>query len=85
MSRPLPRYLDDGRERLEFEQKLARILLEVGKPAPAPKLYAATAGGDGRRLRGIPAHAKGTGGGAIAGTDPLRALLVKERHGRGPP
>jgi hypothetical protein len=40
------------------EQKLARILLEVGEPAPPAKVLAATAGGDKRRLRGLPAIAR---------------------------
>ena len=39
----------------------------------------ATAGGDGRKLRGIPAIGRGAPG-AIRGTDPLRALLQKERR-----
>ena len=38
----------------------------------------ATAGGDGRRLRGIPAVSRGTSG-AIPGTNPMHALLAKER------
>jgi hypothetical protein len=38
--------------------------------------------GDGRRRRAPAAragHAKRTGGGAIPGTDPVKALLAKER------
>ena len=80
MPQPLPRFVDEAHERSAWQRKLASILLEVGEPAPSPKIYSATAGGDGRRLRGIPAHAKGNGGGAIPGTDPLRALLAKERR-----
>ena len=38
----------------------------------------ATAAGDSRKLRGIPALAHGVGS-TIPGTDPLRALLAKER------
>ena len=75
----LPRHLDELHERITWERKLARILLEVGEPAPDPKLYRGTAAGDERRLRGLPAVARGTSG-AIAGTDPLRALLAKERR-----
>ncbi|MDF2752294.1 MAG: hypothetical protein K0S82_677 [Gaiellaceae bacterium] len=61
---------------------MASILIDVGESAPSPRIFSATAGGDAHRLRGIPAHAKGTGGGAIAGTDPIRALLARERrHG----
>lgn len=37
-----------------------------------------TAGGDYRRLRGLPAIGRGVGG-AIAHTDPMRELLRKER------
>ena len=50
----LPRYLDELSERITWERKLARILLEVGEPAPDPKSYG-TAGGDERRLRELPA------------------------------
>ena len=60
--------------------ELARILVEVGEPAPSLKILSATAGGDGRRLRSIPAHAKGNGGRAISGTEPVQALLAKERR-----
>ena len=63
MSRPLPRYLDQP----DFEQKLARILIDVGEPAP-PK-QGATAGGDERKLRGIPAIGRGVAG-AVPGTAP---------------
>jgi hypothetical protein len=34
---------------------------------------------DARKLRGIPAYARGNGG-AIAGTDPLGTLLAKEHR-----
>lgn len=79
----LRRYFDEQHERIGWERKLARILTLVGEPAPDPKLYRGTAAGDERRLRGLPAIARGTRG-AIAGTDPLRALLAKERrNGRG--
>ena len=84
MQQRLPRYLDEAHERLEWQAKLARILVEVGEPAPAPRAFrGVTSGGDERRLRGLPAISRGTSG-AVAGTDPLRALLAKERrHGRG--
>jgi len=61
------------------EAKLERILAEVGPLPPPEQTAGATAPGDSRSLRGIPAHARGTSG-AIAGTDPLRALLAKERR-----
>jgi hypothetical protein len=61
------------------EQRLAAILLELGEEAPPAGWTGATAPGDRRRLRGIPAVSRGTSG-AIAGTDPVRALLAKERR-----
>jgi hypothetical protein len=39
----------------------------------------ATVAGDGRRMRGMPAVGRGTSG-AVFGSDPLRALLAKERR-----
>jgi hypothetical protein len=78
--RPLPRF-ELALQRRADEQKLARILIETGEDAPPETLARATLAGDGRRLRGIPAVSRGTSG-AIAGTDPLRALLAKERRRR---
>jgi hypothetical protein len=71
---PLPRF---DREAMPAEQAatLDRILAEVGDEAPA-SAPGATPAGDVRRLRGIPAHSRRTPG-AIAGTDPVRALLAK--------
>jgi len=57
-------------------QKVAKIVGESVEPSNSA---GATAGGDGRRLRGIPIHARGTGGGAMFGSDPVTALLAKER------
>lgn len=54
--------------RAEDEAKLARILVEVGEPAPQTVGHA-TAGGDERRLRGIPAIGRGVAG-AVPGTAP---------------
>lgn len=51
------------------QAKLARILIEVGEPAPQTPIGHATAGGDERKLRGIPAIARGVAG-AIPGTAP---------------
>lgn len=69
MPQPLPRFLDT---RAEDERKLARILLETGASVPEPARTAgATAGGDERRLRGIPAIGRGVSG-AISGTQPGR-------------
>jgi hypothetical protein len=55
-------------ERINDERKLARILLETGEAAPV-KVGHATAGGDQRKLRGIPAIGRGVTG-AINGTVP---------------
>ena len=59
---------------------LERILAEIGDEETATAA-GATAAGDPRRLRGIPAVGRGTSG-AVFGSDPLRALLAKEsrRH-----
>jgi hypothetical protein len=77
---PLPRAFR-LQERAADERKLAQILLETGEPAPPPQSAGATAPGDGRRLRGIPAVGKGSAG-TMFGTDPLRALLAKEQRRR---
>lgn len=66
MSNILRRYHAHA-ERIQDEQKLARILLETGDHAPT--IGHATAGGDERKLRGIPAIARGVAG-AIPGTSP---------------
>ncbi len=73
---PLPRFLDRQRMLDEQRRVLDRILLEVGDEAPA-SAAGATAVGDPRRLRGLPAVGRGTGG-TVFGTDPLRALIAKE-------
>ncbi len=52
----------------DFQRRLARILIEVGEPAPNMK-HTGTAGGDERKLRGIPAIGRGVAG-AIPGTAP---------------
>jgi hypothetical protein len=85
-SRLLPRFYA-RQERIRDQQELVRILLEAEGDDALPQpgngngggkmLPGSTAPGDTRRLRGIPAHARGTSG-AIAGSDPLRALLAKE-------
>ena len=57
---------------------LAEALLDMNPDDPElAKRYAATAAGDSRRLRGIPALARGVGS-AIPGTNPLQALIAKE-------
>ena len=79
MPQPLPRAF---RLKLQAEDlaKIDRIIGEAVGPK-ASSAAGATAGGDGRRLRGIPAVARGTSG-AVFGTDPVRALLAKERRRR---
>ena len=74
MPQPLPRF---DRERMLEQQRrtLERILAEIGDEETA------TAAGDPRRLRGIPAVGRGTSG-AVFGSDPLRALLAKESRRR---
>src|SRR4051812_8010723 len=86
MIRRVPTFsLAAKRAALEAQQvkTLARILAETDPaairwPEGSP---GATAGGDSRRLRGIPAIGRGCSG-AVAGSDPLRALLAKERPQR---
>ncbi len=60
---------------------LATIIRDINPNAPEiqERRYRATAAGDERRLRGIPALARGVGS-AIPGTNPLQALIAKERH-----
>jgi len=75
---PLPRAY---RRQLQAEDlaRVEEIVREVGEAEEPPAVAGATAAGDERRLRGIPAISRGTSG-AIAGSDPLRALLQKERR-----
>ena len=63
----------------EQRQVLARILAEVVAEHEEPKTVAgATAPLDHRRLSGIPAVGRGVSG-AIFSTDPVAALMAKER------
>ena len=61
-------------------RKVARALLE-GEAADIPTRTAAggTAAGDAGRLRGLPAIGRNVSG-AMVETDPVRALLAKERR-----
>lgn len=68
MSQILRRF-DAHAERLHDERRLANILLETGEPAPTTTRAGATPAGDERRLRGIPAIARGVPG-HIPGTRP---------------
>jgi hypothetical protein len=76
----LPRFFR-RQEEIEDERRLARILLETGEALPEEVKRSGAPGGDRRRLRGLPCVSKGVAG-VIAGTDPVAALLAKERHGR---
>ena len=77
--RSLSPELSAGNWRAEDRAKLDRLLIDVGEELPASSAGATAAPGDWRRLRGVPAVGRGIGG-TIAGTDPLRALLAKERR-----
>ncbi len=82
MPQRLPRF-DAAREAAEWRDKLARILLEAKVDDEEVVANPRAAGGDPRRLRGIPVVGNRGVGGAVAGTDPLRALMAKEnRNGR---
>jgi hypothetical protein len=70
---------------LEDRAKLRRILQEVdldgaadAKSTPATR---SASGHDRWRMRGLPIVGRSTPGGAIAGTDPVGALLRKEARG----
>ena len=67
-------------ERIADERRIAKALLE-GEAAAVPTRTAAggTAAGDPRRLRGLPAIGRNVSG-ATVHTDPVRALLAKERR-----
>ncbi len=64
--------------RIAQAHQLATILRDIDVEQPHDTPTRATAGGDKRRLRGIPVLANGVGS-AIPGTNPLAALLTKER------
>lgn len=73
---PLIRALRHHELQAQLEQQLHQIARETDT-TPITNTTA-TAAGDSRKLRGIPALAHGVGS-TIPGTDPLRALLAKER------
>jgi hypothetical protein len=77
---PLPRAYRRQLQ-LEDQAKLERILAEVGEAGAPSSSAGATAAGDPRRLRGPPAIGRGCSS-TIPGTDPVRALLAKERRRR---
>jgi hypothetical protein len=67
-----------AREQAEAARRMARIALETANSETIGTAKGATAGGDRSRLRGLPAVGPGCGSGAVAGSDPLQALLAKE-------
>jgi hypothetical protein len=72
-------YLRQHEERAAQGRLLANILLEVGEPLPKDrKPRSGVSGAEPARLRGLPAIGRNVSG-AIPGTDPLRAVLDKER------
>lgn len=77
---PLPRAF---RRQLaaEDEAKVRRIVAEVGDAEMPSSTAGATAAGDERRLRGVPAVGRGVSG-AIPGTSPVGALLAHESRRR---
>jgi hypothetical protein len=77
----LPRFYR-RQEELEDERKLAQILLESGgslDEVAGPKLVNGADGHHWARMRGLPLISKGVRG-TMTGTDPLGALLAKERQ-----
>ena len=75
----LPRF-EAAMQKLEDEQKIAKLVQESGDPVRVRA--GSTSGGEPRRLRGIPAVSKVGVGGAIFGTSPVAALLAKEGRRR---
>jgi hypothetical protein len=82
MAQPLP-CLQAELERRADQQELARILIETGASLDEVTSHTVTRAqhADPARLRGLPAVGRGCSG-AIAGSDPLKALLAKERRRR---
>lgn len=78
-STPLPRTSLQAQHHALREAQakaLARVVLETsGEP---PRLHRPNLTADPQSLRGIPALARGVGG-TCRGTDPLRALLAKDK------
>ena len=83
----LPRLLQVT-QAIEDERKLAKIILETGglpdevdDSKPSSRLTRGADGHDWRRRRGLPMVGKGISG-AMPGTNPLGALIAKERGQR---
>ena len=87
MPQRLPRFYLRQQE-LEDARKLARIILEsdglpdeVDDSKPSSRLTRGADGHDWRRRRGLPMVGRGISG-AMPGTNPLGALIAKERGQR---
>lgn len=72
---PLAGWLDRQEMLAQQRQAIARVVAE----ATDRDMPEGTAGGDKKRLRGIPVQARGVGGTA-PGTDALSVLLARERR-----
>lgn len=73
MSPILPRF-NAAMQRIDDERKLAKILLESGADLPDDRKHShATAPGDTRKLRGIPAIGRGVAG-VMPRTNPTSEL-----------
>ena len=77
---PLPRF--NPTERVKDAEQLARILREVEVRQPDAMPVNGAGGGDPRRMRGFPIVGVRGAGGTSPGTDPVKALLWKERQRR---
>lgn len=77
MSHALPRFHRHQEAQADLAT-IAAILIETGEEPPIITVTKATLPGDSRRLRGIPVVGGVTG--TSPGTDPLQALLAKERR-----
>ena len=76
---PLPRFRAQT-ERIKDAEQLARVMREVDGRQADPKPVNGAGGGDPRRMRGFPIVGVRGAGGTSPGTDPVRALLAKERR-----
>lgn len=82
----LPRYHRHA-QRLEDARRVERAILKADDGGEPPvtsstrQKSGSTLAGDERRLRGLPAVGRGVEG-AVAGTNPLGALLAKENRRR---
>lgn len=77
---PAAAYERLAKDHQERQQAIAKVLdMPVDEPNPRRQGFS-TAAGDSRKLRGIPVQAHGVGG-TSPGSDPLQAVIEKERRG----